>query len=119
MEGKEIICIVCPMGCQMEVSEDGGSRGYIVSGNSCSRGEKYGIKELTNPTRVLTTTVKLKNSLYKRLPVKTDTAISKGMILVCMKELDSVEAEAPVKSGDIIVENISGTGANIISTRTI
>lgn len=119
MGGKEIICIVCPMGCQMEITEDSSGQGYIVTGNSCSRGEKYGIKELTNPTRVLTTTVKLRNSLLRRLPVRTDTAISKDMIFACMKELDSVEAEAPVRAGDIIVENILGTGVNIISARSI
>lgn len=119
MESKEIICIVCPMGCQMEITEDGGEKGYIVTGNSCSRGKKYGIKELTNPTRVLTTTVKLKNNLMPRLPVRTDAAIPKDMIFSCMKALDSVEAEPPIRAGDIIVENILGTGANIISTRSI
>ena len=118
MGGKEIICIVCPMGCQMEITGDG-SQGYTVTGNACSRGEKYGIKELTNPTRILTTTIKLKNSLLKRLPVRTDTAIPREMIFACMKELDAVEAEAPVRAGDIIVENILGTGVNIISARSI
>lgn len=119
MEGKEIICIVCPMGCQLEVTADSGEKGYIVTGNACSRGEKYGIKELTDPTRVLTTTVKLKNSRLGRLPVRTDNPIPKGMIFECMKELDSIQAESPVQAGDIIVENIMGTGANIISTRSI
>ena len=119
MEGKEIICIVCPMGCQMEIAEDSSSKGYIVTGNACTRGEKYGIKELTNPTRVLTTTIKLKGSLQRRLPVRTDTPIPKGMIFACMKELDAVEAAVPVGMGDVIVENILGTGANIISTRSI
>lgn len=119
MKGKEIICIVCPMGCQLEITRDAADKGWLVTGNACSRGEKYGIKELTNPTRVLTTTVKLRNSLLRRLPVKTDTPIPKDKIFACMKELDLVEAKAPVKAGEIIVRNISGTGANIISTRSI
>lgn len=119
MEGKEVICIVCPMGCQMEVAEDSSSKGYIVTGNACIRGEKYGIKELTNPTRVLTTTIKLKGSPQKRLPVRTDVPIPKGMIFSCMKVLDNIEAEAPVVMGSVIIENILGTGANIISTRSI
>lgn len=119
MESKEIICIVCPMGCQLEISKDSCGIGYVVTGNACSRGEKYGIKELTNPTRVLTTTVKLKSNVLGRLPVRTDATISKEMIFACMKELDSVEAVAPVRVGDIIVKNILGTGVNIISTRSI
>ncbi|MGE5632117.1 MAG: DUF1667 domain-containing protein [Caulobacteraceae bacterium] len=119
MESREIICTICPLGCQMEVSFDDNSKGYAVKGNSCKRGEQYGIKELTNPTRVLTTTVKLKNSLLKRLPVRTDAPISKDIIMSCMKELDFLEVEAPVKAGDIIVRNILETGVNIISTRSI
>lgn len=119
MESREIICIVCPLGCQMEVSVDDSPKGYVVRGNSCKRGEQYGIKELTNPTRVLTTTVKLKNSPLKRLPVRSASPISKDIIFNCMKELDFLEVKAPVKSGDIIVKNILGTGVNIISTRSI
>lgn len=119
MEGKEIICIACPMGCQLEITEDSSSKGYIVTGNACPRGEEYGIKEFTNPTRILTTTIKLKGSPHRRLPVRTDTTIPKGMIFPCMKVLDCVEAEVPVKAGEIVIENILGTGANIISTRSI
>jgi CxxC motif-containing protein len=119
MESREIICIVCPLGCQMEVSVDDSSKGYTVRGNSCKRGEQYGIKELTNPTRVLTTTVRLKNSLLKRLPVRSDSPIPKDIMFNCMKELNSIEVEAPIKTGDIIVSNIMGTGVNIISTRSI
>ena len=119
MEGREIICIVCPLGCQMEIIEDTEVKSYIVNGNACTRGEQYAIKELTNPTRVVTTTVKLKNSWLARLPIKTDIPIPKEMIFACMKELDYIEVEATVRAGDIIMENILGTGANIISTRSI
>ncbi len=119
MKEKEIICIVCPIGCQMEVMEGKDTNGYVVTGNACPRGEKYGIKELTDPTRVLTTTIMLKKGKLKRLPVKTDIPIPKGKVLACMKELVSLEVEAPVKAGDILIKDISGTGANIISTRSI
>lgn len=119
MGGKEIICIVCPMGCQMEVSGDGGPEGYTVTGNACSRGEKYGIKELINPTRVLTTTIKLKGRSHKRLPVRSDAPLPKEIIIQCIRLLDAVEAKAPVTIGSTIVENILGTGVNIIATRSV
>jgi CxxC motif-containing protein len=119
MGDKEIICIVCPMGCQMVVSGGEGPKGWTVSGNACGRGEKYGIKELSDPTRVLTTTVRLKGGRCKRLPVRSDSPIPKDRIFDCMKVLNSVEVESPVHIGGIIVENILGTGANIISARSI
>lgn len=119
MDKREIICIVCPMGCQLEVTRDDSSRGYNVKGNQCMRGEEYGIKEMSNPTRVLTTTVKLKNAHLKRLPVRVDAPIPKELIISCMKELNRIEVQAPIKAGTILVQNILNTGANVISARSI
>jgi CxxC motif-containing protein len=103
---------------------DGNYRGWQrprlhCKGKFLLKRRKVWYKGASNPIRVLTTTVKLKNSLLRRLPVRTDNPITKEMIFSCMKELDSVEAEAPVRAGDIIVENIFGSGVNIISTRSI
>ena len=56
----ELICIVCPKGCHLKVDEE---NGYRVTGNSCKRGEEYGKKELTNPTRVITSTVRVTGGL--------------------------------------------------------
>lgn len=119
MNKKKMICIVCPVGCQIEVIKDDNSDKVSVTGNQCKRGVEYGIKELTNPTRWLTTTVKFKNSSLKRLPVRTDLPIPKGMIAKCMKEINSIEAHAPIKAGCILIENILNTGVNVISTRSV
>ncbi len=120
MGKKAITCTICPIGCSIEVSEDNSSAsGYIIKGNSCKRGVGYAITEITNPTRILTSTVKLKNTNIKRLPVRTDRPIPKKLILECMKEINSIEVDAPVKLGAILIENIFSTGANIISSRTV
>lgn len=113
---KELICIVCPMGCRLEVDVD---NDYHVTGNQCKRGESYGKKELINPTRTITSTVKVVNGIYPRLPVKTDREISKKLILLVMRELDKVFVEAPVKKGDIIISNILGTSVNIVASRSM
>lgn len=120
MEKREMICIVCPMGCHLTVEEDKSSpSGHKVSGNTCKRGEKYGVEELTNPTRVITSTVKIKKGLLNRLPVKTNGAIPKNLNFECMKILNSVEIESPVKVGDVIVENILGTGIDLVASRSM
>lgn len=119
MDKRSIICIVCPLGCQLEISDDGSGTGYIVKGNKCKRGEAYGIKEMTSPTRVLTATVRLKASRLKRLPVRTDGAIPKSLLRDCMKVLKDIEVEPPVKMGEVIIENILDTGVNVISSRSI
>jgi len=120
MERKEMICIVCPMGCHLTVDKDETSEsGYKVSGNKCKRGAEYGVREMTNPTRVITTTVKIKNGLLSRLPVKTDGEVPKNMNFECMKAINEIEVESPVKVGDIIIENILETGINVVASRTM
>ena len=112
-----ITCIVCPMGCSLQVTKL--DNGYKVEGNTCKRGEKYGVEELTNPKRVITTTVKLNGSYLNLLPVKTEDSIPKDMIFEIMEELDKIVVKAPIKVGDVIVENILGTGVNVVSAKAV
>lgn len=117
---KKMICISCPMGCRLIVTDDVKEEsGYKVEGNMCPRGKAYGIKEMTNPTRMVPSTVKIRNGILSRLPVKTSEGVPKDMIFKCMDEINKVEVEAPIKVGDVIIENILGTGVNIVSTRTM
>ena len=109
-----LICIVCPKGCHLAVDED---NNYEVTGFGCARGVDYGKKELTNPTRVITSTVKITGGIHKRLPVKTNQDIPKGMIHDAMAPLDAVELTAPVKVGDVVVPDICGTGAAWVAAR--
>ncbi len=113
---KELICIVCPKGCYLTVDED---HDYAVTGFSCKRGEAYGKKELINPTRVITSTVKLTGGLYARCPVKTDGEMPKGRIMEAMRVLDAVEVHSPVHIGDVVAENVLGTGVNFVATRNL
>jgi CxxC motif-containing protein len=118
MENREIICIGCPMGCPLEVEMENGQV-TKVSGNSCKRGETYAHKECTNPTRILTSSVGVKDGNDAVVPVKTEKDIPKEKIFECMKDLKNVVVEAPIHIGDIIIKNISGTGVNIIATKEV
>ena len=109
-----LICIVCPKGCHLAVDEE---KDFEVTGFGCARGVDYGKKELTNPTRVITSTVKIRGGIHKRLPVKTDRDIPKGMIRDAMKLLDAVELTSPVHVGDVVVPDICGTGAAWVASR--
>ena len=106
------------MGCPLEVVMKSG-KVVKVNGNSCRRGEVYAQKECTNPTRILTSTVGVKDGVEAVVSVKTERDIPKEKLLQCMKELKNIEVEAPINIGDIIVKNISGTGVNIISTKEV
>lgn len=114
---REITCIVCPKGCQMLVSNIDGQ--YIVEGNSCIRGAKYGVDEVTSPKRMITSTVRLEGDYLNMLPVKTSVSVPKDLVFEIMNILSTIKITAPVKVGDIIVKNILDTGVDIVSTKTI
>ncbi|MGB4589388.1 MAG: DUF1667 domain-containing protein [Clostridiaceae bacterium] len=114
----EMTCIVCPKGCRLSVDQRPDGE-ILVTGNGCNRGIPYAKKELTNPTRVVTSTVKINGGIHKRLPVKTSTDIAKGLNFAVMKELEKIEITAPIKVGTVIIKNILDTGADIVATRNM
>lgn len=115
-----MICIACPLGCKMEIKTIvNGSTAHRITGNKCPRGEQYAIKEMTNPTRMVTSTVLIENSHLPLLPVRTSEAIPKDKIFECMKVLDDVRLKGPVKAGDVVVENLLGLGIDIIASRSM
>lgn len=117
MENRELTCISCPMGCQMMVCID--NEDIRVTGNICKRGEIYAKKEVTDPRRVVTSSIRVKNGDLIRVSVKTETDIPKDKIFDCMADIFKAEAVAPVKIGDIIIENCAGTGIAVVATRNV
>lgn len=113
---KNIICVACPMGCgvTVEIADNGDI--LSVTGNTCKRGDVYARAECTNPVRSLASTVKVEGGIFNVVPCKSAGSLPKDIIMECMKVINSVEAKAPVKLGDVLVENILGTGINIVAT---
>ena len=108
-------CIICPMGCQLEVTKDSESGIICVTGNSCKRGDAYAKKELTNPTRTLTCTVQVTNGKAVLVPAKSQGEVPRDMQLSCMEVIKRISVSAPIHAGDILYEDILNTGANIIA----
>lgn len=118
METKNLICINCPMGCALTVEMEGQDV-VSVSGNTCKRGDTYARKEVTNPTRIVTSTVRVAGGEADMVSVKTKEDIPKGKIAECIKALKDVQVQAPVHIGDVIVTDIAGTGVDIVATKNI
>lgn len=118
IEKRKLVCIACPIGCHMTVTlED--KKVINVEGNTCKRGEVYAKAECTNPTRILTTTMKVNNGTVPLVSVKSDQPLPKGLLFDCMKVINSVILEAPMKIGDVGVKNILETGVNLVLTRDV
>ena len=109
---RTLTCIVCPLGCQLEVELDGKTV-VSVSGNTCPRGKKYAETECVSPMRTVTSTVRCEDGSL--VSVKTDRPISKENVADCMKIINSATALLPISIGDVIIENVFG--CNVIATQ--
>lgn len=118
IEKKDFVCIRCPLGCNITVeTDDSGIKN--ISGNTCPRGADYVTKEMTDPRRTLTSLVKVRGGERPVVSVKTAADIPKDSIGDCIKALKAVELPAPVHIGDVVAENVCGTGVNMIATANV
>lgn len=116
---KKLTCIVCPRGCALSVTQASNGSIQSIEGFSCPRGKTYAQAEVTNPVRMLCSSVALYGSRYARvLPVKTQTSIPKDSVLKAVQELAQVKMNIPVHTGDVVYKDIAHTGINVIATKT-
>lgn len=115
MEKRELICIGCPMGCRMTVELDG-SEVKSVSGYTCPRGKTYAENEVTHPMRTVTSTVKVTGGSKERVSCKTASDVPKSKIADVMADINAACVSAPVHIGDILIENVAGTGTAVVAT---
>ena len=120
MEVRKLTCIGCPMGCQMEVTLDGGEI-IEITGNTCLRGDAYARKEITNPTRIVTSTVRVQGSKTGAPTVscKTRSDVPKSSIFNCIKDIVGICVHAPVHIGDVVKANVAGTGDDMVATKDV
>ena len=113
---RELTCIVCPKGCQLRVElEDKEIKS--ITGHTCKRGEEYAKTECTAPRRTLTTTAPVVGGGV--VPVKTDGTVPKELLFECMELINKTRVPADAEVGYIVIENILGTGANVVTTRNV
>lgn len=117
METRELICIGCPLGCPLTAAIDGVN--ISVQGNTCKRGEDYAVKEILNPSRIVTSSIRVIGGEIAMVSVKTARDIPKGKIMDVMKEIRRTRVNAPVHIGDVLIENCAGTSVDIVATKQV
>ena len=115
---RELTCIGCPLGCTVTVTMNGNDI-ISVAGNTCPRGDAYARKEVTNPTRIVTSAVRVKGGVSPMVNVKTAGDIPKDKISDCVGALKGLLVSAPVKIGDVVLADAAGTGVDIIAAKNI
>lgn len=115
---KELVCIMCPVGCRMTatLAQDGE---VSITGNGCGRGVRYGKDEFTRPMRMVTSSVWVDGGEAPLVSVKTSASVPKSSIDQVLEALKTACATAPVKVGDVVIANVAGTGADVVATRVV
>jgi CxxC motif-containing protein len=114
---KQLTCIVCPNSCRISTEIVDGQ--YVFTGNKCPRGADFAKTELTAPTRSVTTTVRTSFDFMPALPVKTKGEISKALIPAIIRALADIVVTREIGFGGVIVENILGTGVDVIACDSV
>ena len=112
---RDLICIICPRGCSLCAQIPG--QEVTVTGNACPKGQEYAVKECTNPVRTVTATVRVANRYNTMVSVKTLHPVAKDKMMDVMAALRSIQIEAPVQLGDVILKDVCGS--DIVVTKTI
>lgn len=118
VEKRKLICVSCPVGCELMVTLDEGKI-IDVGGNTCKLGIEYAQQEIFDPRRMVASTVRVKNGFHPLVPVYTQHPVPKPIIKDVLVEIRKVAVEAPVAINDIVIENILDTGINVIASRNM
>lgn len=112
---SQLICIGCPVGCLITVKKTQEGE-LVITGNTCKKGEAYARSEMTAPVRTVTSMIRVEGGCGAVIPVKTVSEIPKGKIGACMDEIEAKVVYAPVRVGDILIENVAGTSVAVAAT---
>ena len=121
---RNLTCIVCPIGCSLQVDDSGGPAALTVSGNRCPRGAVYAQEEIRAPKRTVTATCRIEGraaGLYapRRVPVKSAVPCPREKIPALLADIYRTKVTLPVKAGDTIIAGWNGEGINIVAVRSI
>jgi CxxC motif-containing protein len=114
---RNMVCFICPNSCLLSVREDGD--GIRVENNRCPRGTEFAEKELRDPERTLTTTIRINNGTVPLASVRSAAPVKKKELKSLVKYFDGVTIDAPVSGGQVLFSAVGENGVNIIATRPV
>jgi CxxC motif-containing protein len=115
MDSDSLICITCPKGCSLSITREGET--VVEAKGGCARGFEYAKREIADPRRMVASTVRIQGALHPLLPVYTSAPIPKAKIRLLLDELRMLQVNAPVRMGDVLLQDALGTGVDVIASR--
>jgi CxxC motif-containing protein len=106
------------MGCTLVIALDGTTI-KSIKGNQCKKGLIYAESEFIDPRRTVTTTVKVRGGIHPLVPVYTSEPFPTSLIFKLLNDLRVIELEAPVQSGQSVLNNVYNTKIDVITSRSL
>jgi len=116
---KNIICVACPMGCELQVDLNAAGGIENIAGHTCKRGIDYAEAEITNPTRSFHSTVRVEGGKVPLVSVKSNRPVPKRLLMDCARATRGVRINAPIAIGDVIIPDVCGTGVDLVATTRV
>ena len=111
-------CICCPLGCRIEVALDENGQVSEVSGYTCKRGADYAAQEAVAPERMVTAVLCVSGCL-EPVSVKTQRPVPKAAMKDVLATVAALRLDAPVAAGDVLIEDVCGTGVAVVATKSV
>ena len=111
-------CVLCPVGCELEVGKNATGK-LQVKGNQCDKGIPFALEEALYPRRNLATSVPVRGTAAKMIPVRLSQPVPREMLFPILAEISKLRPETPVCRGQVLIADVLGTGADVIATRTV
>lgn len=118
---REFTCIMCPIGCDITAQweDDQRAEEIQVTGNTCPKGREYALQELVNPMRNIASSVLVENGELPLASVRLTKVIPREKIFDVMEEIKKIKLTAPVKAGQVVIENVLGLESDVIVTKNV
>ena len=116
---REMICVACPIGCELTVELDGAGTITKVTGHTCKRGITYAEAEVTNPTRSFHSTIRVEGGAVPMVSVKSRGPVPKSLLMACAEATRGITVKAPVAVGDVLLPNVCGTGVDLVASTRV
>ena len=111
-------CSCCPLGCRIEGALDENGQGSEVSGYTCKRGADYAAQEAVAPERMVTAVLCVSGCL-EPVSVKTQRPVPKAAMKDVLAAVAALRLDAPVAAGDVLIEDVCGTGVAVVATKSV
>lgn len=111
---KEVVCGLCSERCWLlvEVKDS-----LEVEGNRCGQGEEFVRRWLGRERVSLSALVDVEGGEWPVVPVCTEGLVERDLVGGILEELSRVTLKAPVRRGEVVLENVLGLGIDLVATR--